>query len=778
MQLSKKRLNIIPIVLGLLLTITFALAYFSQLSWSAQFFQRLDHLLYDIRYNLVPRSPLLQYQSTRHQNAKLHNAEEGPDTLISDEPASDTPILIIDLDEQSLAEQGRWPWSRVQLEALVGSVQSSGILMLGFDVLFAEAERNPVDQLLSRAQWPDAVAQSLQAQRAGVDADGAFATRLGTMETVLGFFWRSDRQDSTGALPQPIVQSQSDIAQVPRLVSMPNYSANLPLFQQAAIGAGFLSAFPDIDGVIRRVPLVVAHEQQLYGTLALEMARLLWFLDGVTLETEQVNTSDGLTQAIQGVRVGQYMLPTDAEGQILIPFVGKAGSFPYVSASDFLMGRVAEGQYDGYIALLGTSALGLKDLRTTAVGTDYPGVEIHANLLQGILNLPKTPNYFAQRPDFEAGVTLLWIMCVGILLSCVLPLLHPPHLLCVSTVVLVANIGVNAALWRYAGFDFPLGPGLTIWLWLSLFYFLRSFLLVNMQRRRIREVFGQYVPEAHVESMLAASATKSLANAGLEGVTKEMTVLFSDIRSFTTISEGLSATELKEMLDLFFTPITGIIFQHEGTIDKYVGDMVMAFWGAPLPDANHAQHAVFASMEMLERVGSLKAEFESRGLPQIDIGIGISTGQMHVGDMGSQFRRTYTVLGDAVNLGARLEGLTKYYGVKLLISERTQLLCPDVLCVLVDRIRVKGKLEPVQVYEPLCALSEASDQQLRFAAEFNWFLFLYFGQCWDEARAFLAELLHKMPEHQLLKLYQSRIDNLCVHNLEAHWDGVFTHQEK
>lgn len=764
----KKRQAIVPILLGLAFTGSCAVAYIAQTEWMEQFFKRLDYLLYDIRYSLVPRLALADYQAS---------ADEGIQRSGQDD-STETPILIIDLDEESLSAQGRWPWSRHKMDALVAAVQASGVLMLGFDVLFAEPERNPVDQVLSRGQWPEAVRRSLLAQRSLQDADRVFAERLSSMETVLGFFWRTDEKGSTGQLPAPIVNVPDGRALSAPVISMPSYSANLPLFQEAAVGAGFLSAIPDADGVIRRVPLVVAHEKKLYGTLALEMARLLWFLDEAQIQTLEVNTRAGPETVIRGVRLGQYVLPTDAQAQILIPFLGQAGSFPYVSANDFLTGRVPAGRYDGYIAFLGTSALGLKDLRTTVVGTDYPGVEIHANLLQGILSLPKTPNYFAQRPDTARDVTFLWILCVGFFLSFVLPLLNPPSLLLTSFSVLVLSVSANGALWRYANLDFPMGPGLVIWFWLSLFYFLRAFLLVNFQRRRIREIFGQYVPEAHVESMLNASSNAGIEHSGLAGETKEMTVLFGDIRNFTSISEGLSAVELKKMLDSFFTPITEVIFDYEGTVDKYVGDMVMAFWGAPLPDAKHAYHAVVASLAILARVELLKAEFEARGLPKVDIGVGISTGQMHVGDMGSKFRRTYTVLGDAVNLGARLESLTKYYGVKLLVSEATQRACPEILFLMIDRIRVKGKSEPVQVYEPLCPLSQASVEQHRFVAEFHWFLCLYFSQRWDEAQALVSVWLSESPDNYLFNLYYQRITYLRTQKLGAHWDGVFTHNDK
>jgi adenylate cyclase len=761
--------RVVPLMLGLVMTSLFAVVYVTQAGMMERFFKRLDYLLYDIRYNLVPRQPLTKVQSPQGSGAAR--------TF----PTTDSPIVIIDLDERSLAEQGRWPWSRRTMHSLVAAVKESGVLMLGFDVLFAEPERNLIDELLDWARLSEPTRRALESQRAALDPDVAFAEQLKALETVLGFFWRSDQQEDLGVLPAPILRSNQvgeGIISDPRWITMPRFSGNLPIFQASAVGAGFLSAFPDADGVIRRMPLVVAHQGEVYGTLALEMARLLWFLESVGLETVAVDGHEGASSVISGVRLGQYFLPTDAHGQVLIPFAGPARSFPYVSATDFLTGRVSKGQYEGYIALMGASALGLKDLRTTVVGIDYPGVEIHANVLRGILSLPATPDYFAWRPDFVLGATLVWILSLGALLSCILPFLNPPAMVLTSASFLAASLGANAFLWRRYGLDFPPGPGLTLWLILSSFYFLRTFLLVNLQRRRIREIFGQYVPEAHVQSMLDAATGMNYHRARLAGTTKEMTVLFSDIRNFTSISEGLSAVKLKKMLELFFTPITEIIFKYGGTVDKYVGDMVMAFWGAPLSDPNHAQKAVLASLAMLDRVEALKAEFTALRLPKISVGVGVSTGLMHVGDMGSKFRRTYTVIGDAVNLGARLENLTKFYDVKLLISEATEAQCSGVLCLLVDRIRVKGQARPVQIYAPLCPLEGASEQQVRTVAEFHWFLFCYYNRRWAQAQAYLATALAVAPGHRLFELYQVRIMNLRAQHLGADWDGVYTHRDK
>ncbi|MEQ9071728.1 MAG: adenylate/guanylate cyclase domain-containing protein, partial [Gimesia chilikensis] len=263
-----------------------------------------------------------------------------------------------------------------------------------------------------------------------------------------------------------------------------------------------------------------------------------------------------------------------------------------------------------------------------------------------------------------------------------------------------------------------------------------------------------------------------------EGESKELTVLFSDIRSFTTISESLSATELKAMLNEFFTPITEIIFKHQGTIDKYIGDLVMAFWGAPLDDPDHRSNAILAALEMLQKVENLKAEFKEKGFPECNVGVGVNSGIMNVGDMGSTYRRSYTVLGDAVNLGSRLEGLTKEYGVKLLIGEETAKGLEGFLLRHIDKVKVKGKDKAIDCYEPMCQLSEASDELKETVERYHQAQERYFAQDWDTAEQQLRALAEQDPEGVLYKVYLGRIETLREQELPEDWDGSYTFTHK
>ena len=299
------------------------------------------------------------------------------------------------------------------------------------------------------------------------------------------------------------------------------------------------------------------------------------------------------------------------------------------------------------------------------------------------------------------------------------------------------------------------------------------FLMESMNRRAIKMMFDQYVPPAHIDAML-----NDPDNYNFDGESKELTVLFSDIRGFTSISEALSASELKTFLNDFFTPITGIIFENNGTIDKYVGDMVMAFWGAPLTDLDHRKHAVLAGLKMLEKTEELKLQFIERGLPEVNVGIGINSGFMNVGDMGSIYRRSYTVLGDAVNLGSRMESITKFYGVKFLIGEETYDNIEGFLCRLIDKVQVKGKEQPVRIYEPLCLEQEATPELLTLVEEYTAAHDYYVKQEWDKAESCFKVLEQKEANNLLYTVCLERIEKLREQDLPADWDGTFRHTTK
>jgi len=341
-----------------------------------------------------------------------------------------------------------------------------------------------------------------------------------------------------------------------------------------------------------------------------------------------------------------------------------------------------------------------------------------------------------------------------------------------GTAMLLAVAG-NFYLWNKLNLDLPLAAIILLVVVLTMLNLGYGFLRENASRKLLKGMFDQYVPPAHIDRMMSDPSAYQF-----EGEQKELTVLFSDIRSFTNISETLSAAELKGFLNSYFTPITQIIFDNEGTIDKYVGDMVMAFWGAPIDDERHAYHAVLTALKMQQMTQRLRDEFSKKGWPAVEIGVGLNSGPMNVGDMGSSYRRAYTVLGDSVNLGSRLESITKFYGAKILLGEHTQALAPEFIYRYVDRIQVKGKNEPVRVYEPLCLQKDMTSALSAELTQYEAAHQLYMEQQWDAAAAAFSELIQSYPEQKLYQVYKDRVADLRQENLPHDWDGVFRHTQK
>lgn len=728
----------IPIGLGLLLVAVFLWIQHTGHGGVAAIRDRIEYLAYDLRLN-----------------ATL------PDTA-----AAPAEVLIVDIDEQSLRQEGRWPWPRARLAGLLARLQEAGAAVVAFDMVLSEAETNAAAELIARLpadmQTSD-IARHLRREALEQDGDTRLAEQIAAGDTVLGVIFHNQGSAPVGALPDPLFIAGTDSAPLP-VPELSTYTANREALQAATAFAGFLTALPDSDGVIRRAPLLLRHGDGLYPALALETARVYLLSEQPRLLT----TDLGATTAIEGIDLGgSRIVPTDAAGRVLVPYRGPSGSFAQLSAAAVLRGDFDPALVANRIVLVGTSALALADLKATPVQSVYPGVEVHANLLAGILT-----GQFPHEPAWAPGASFLLLLLTGVLLAVLLPLLPAAAQIALSATTLGALITFNVWLWHH---NLVLGvavPALLI-LHLAVLNLGYGFLFEAHGRRQLKDMFGQYVPPALVEEMNRAGERYDFS-----GESREMSVLFADIRSFTTLSETLSAAELKALLNRFFTPMTRIIFDRRGTIDKYVGDMIMAFWGAPLRDAEHADHAIAAALDMLRAVQNLRAEFAREGLPEIAIGIGINSGVMNVGDMGSQYRRAYTVIGDAVNLASRLEGLTKYYGADLVVGPRTRELAPGFVYRRLDRVRVKGKHEAVEVFAPLCRVSEQADSLREELAQHEAALESFWNRDWAEAQRVFAELHTAHPQTPLYALYLERIAQLRERSLPADWDGVYERREK
>ncbi len=732
MRLQRKRL---PAMAGVVITFLFLILAL-QPQGASRWLSRLDYLLYDWRFTTA--------------------------LAIKPTPVGEQPIVIIDIDEQSLAQEGRWPWSRHKLAELVAALAGYGVTVAAFDVVFSEPERNPVDEIRQRLLRDGEDWKAPAHWRRQVDGDQHFAEELPATDVVLGFFFL-DEALSVGQLPEAIDSLAGSAGDSLVVVNKPGYAANLPLLQSAAAGGGFVTTFADSDGAIRRSPLLIRHDGQLYPSLSLATLMAYLFDRNVTIDTARIGSVD----AIRHITLSGLKARTDASGWVTVPYRGGRRTFPYIPAADVLSGRADTKQLEGAIVLVGTSALGLSDLRATPVGTQYPGVEVHANIIDAMLN-----DGFPYRPEWEAGATAAALCLIGLVLAFWLPAAGPVASIMLSGAAALLVVAGNLWLWIVHRLDLPMASLLLMVGSLTMMNMAWGFIRESVSRRVLKGMFDQYVPPAHIDRMLADPAAYQFA-----GESKDMTVLFSDIRSFTSMSENLTASELKALLNSYFTPVTKVIFDHEGTIDKYVGDMVMAFWGAPLDDAQHAHHAVAAALKMQETTVALSADFVARGWPPVAIGIGINTGPMNVGDMGSSYRRAYTVLGDSVNLGSRLESITKYYGAKILVSEMTKAQAPGFVYRFVDRIQVKGKNEPVSVFEPLCTQGLLSSTEQHELQNYHAMIEAYRSQNWQQALVILNGLQNE-SDRLLYQVYRQRIESLQQNPPAEGWDGVFRHTEK
>ncbi len=700
---------------------------------------RIEYLLYDWRFNLM-------LPFTKRGN-------------------SDHKIAIIDIDEDSVVEQGRFPWSRHTIAKLVDKLGEAGVVVTAFDVVFSEAEVNPVQRLHRIGGEPVKAVTTDQAWQqiaSVVDADTRFAQTLREHDVVLGFFFQDEGQYKNGQLPKGLFTVPEDWQSRLVVTHRPGFTGNLPVLQSAASGGGFVTMFPDFDGTVRRAPLVIRYGDQLYPSLSLAAAMRYLFLDEVTPSVAEVG--DVLTMT--SLAVSDFPAPTDPQGFVRVPYQGGAYTYPYYSATDVLEGRLEPGVLEGAVVFVGTSAIGLADLRSTPMGPQYPGVEVHANILDALLS-----GGFAQKPDWEAGATVLQLVLISLLVIIWLPRFGPQLMLASALGIISLTLVSNFYLW-WQGIDLPYGSSLLLTLALTMVFVADGFLKENASRKMLKGMFDQYVPPAHIDQMMNNPDAYSFA-----GESKELTVLFSDIRSFTNISESLTAQELKLMLNTYFTPITKEIFDHHGTIDKYVGDMVMAFWGAPVPDPDHRRNAVLTALRMQEVTEQLKPMFAAQGLPEINIGVGVNTGLMNVGDMGSSYRRSYTVLGDAVNLGSRLESITKFYGAKILIGEETFDHIDGFVCRFVDKIQVKGKEEAIRVYEPLGLAGDVSAELMSELDAYQQAYDLYLKQQWVECEAAFKQLKADY-DRVLYDVYLERIADLKQQDLPSDWDGTFRHTSK
>ena len=679
------------------------------------------------------------------------------------------PVRIVDIDEDSLKKIGQWPWPRTVLAELVQKLSSNGAAAIGFDMAFPEPDRmSPANALRF---WPnsDALA-SLRAEAEKLPSnDQVLAEAIGAAPVVLGFI----AAPQGGSIPETkagFAHGGDD----PKLFApfYPGAAASLTELQDKASGAGALNWLPEHDQIIRRMPMVIRIGDNLYPSLAADMLRLAQGASTYMVKSSGASGEKafGEKTGIVKVRIGDYEVPTEANGQMWIRFTRQAKA-RYLPAWRVLNGEIGKDEIEGRLLIIGTSAAGLLDLRATPLEPSVPGVELHAQAIEQILQ-----GSFLQRPDFATPAELLYILALGIIIAI---LIYRSGALGSAVLGGLAVAAVLAVSWyAFDAFGWlvdPVYPAIAltaVYLAGTLYVFLRT----ERERNRVRHAFGHYMAPALVERLAGDPSKLKLG-----GETRDMTLLFSDVRGFTAISEGLDAEELTRFLNNLFTPLSNIILDEQGTIDKFMGDAVMAFWNAPLDDALHPSHACSAALRMMREMRELndrwrqEAEAKDRPYKPVKLGIGLNTGICCVGNLGSETRFDYSVIGDNVNVASRLEGQSKTYEVGTIVGETTTLRAPDFAFLELDFLKVKGRTEATRIFALLGdnALKQ-SQAFIDLTARHNEFLNRYRARDWNAAASLARDCAHMNMNglDRLYALYSERIDYFRQNPPPLDWDGT------
>ena len=690
--------------------------------------------------------------------------------------------VIVTVDEKSLNELGRWPWPRTTVAKVVERLKAGGAKAVGFDVVFAEPDENSSLKTLAslgsemkRLGIHDRQLSSLIGRKQkGADTDAALAQAIARARNVtLGYFFHIQKRDAEHMTERQISEGEkyirnsryATVKMTPESNDspiVPAYAAvtNLKAISAAGQNSGYFNAFPDSDGTIRWSPLVIKFRDGYYTSLAL--STLMQYLDGPML------TLNLAEFGVESIRLGSIEIPTDESGRLLLNYLGPAKTFPHHSAADVYANRLPAGTFKDKIVLIGATATGIYDLRVTPFSAVYPGVEIHATAIDNILH-----QRFLIHSAWTMFIDICAIILCGLLIGMAAPRLKAVQgvllILAALTVFVVFNAVIFSRLNIWLNLIYPVLTMMTIYLGITVYRYVTE----EREKKKIRGAFQYYLTASVITEML-----KDPDKLKLGGDKKDLSVLFSDIRGFTTVSEKLSPEELVHLLNEYLTAMTNIVFKYEGLLDKYMGDAIMAVFGAPLDQPDHALRACRTALGMMEALKTLQKKWTDEGRPVLNIGVGINSGDMVVGNMGSEMRFDYTVMGDSVNLGSRLEGINKEYGTNIVISEYTYAAVKEKLCCReLDMVRVKGKKLPVRIYE---LLGEKRDEAKwrDLIRLFDEALALYRQGCWDDATAAFRKVLEVRPGDPPSELYLERCVELQKEPPPEDWDGVCTMTRK
>lgn len=666
-------------------------------------------------------------------------------------------VVIVDIDEKSIKKLGQWPWSRNKLAQILTNLDNADVGIIGFDIVFAEKDRTS----------PMSIFKQFDVKKANLpDYDYEFAKVVANTPTILGYqFELEDKEFINKDFPNTAgnyVERNKTLQGTEYITKAQGTILNIPILQENAYSSGFFNNLPDESGIIRSVPLIISYDGFTYPSLALEILRVATDSNDVFIDYDE----DG----VASITMGEYSIPTDRSGRMYVNFRGKERNFKYISAYDIYKDNFNKEDIEGKIVLVGTSAAGLLDLRATPFDFVYPGVEVHANLIDNIL----MEDYIYKIADVDTlNVLIIFILAtITILLIAYLPYWTIPisvSIILTSTVYLIYYILFEKG--PILNIFFPI---LTIVL-SSIAVTLFDYFYKIKQEKQIKKKFASKVSKEVMETLL-----KDINNDEFKAMEKEVTVFFSDVREFTKISENMgNAKDLITYLNNYMEPMSEIITKHKGTIDKYIGDAIMAYWNAPSNVENHADKAVQASLAQIEALKPLNKQLREENKPKVKIGIGLNTGTAVVGEMGSIGRSDYTVIGDAINLGARLESLCKYYDSQINISSFTKAKLKETYVLrFLDLVKVKGKDKPVEIWQVI----EKGLANIDLQKELNLYdkaIKLYQNEEFKEALEIFKELEkdENKTNKNLYKIYINR----CSQYLKTppkNFDGVYEHQTK
>lgn len=695
-------------------------------------------------------------------------------------------IVIVDIDRDSLKEVGRWPWPRDRIaEILARLFEKYQVRAAAFTFAFTEPDNGGLavfDEVRREVSESAGFAarQRLHTLRRKFDYDGKLADALKEGQTVLGYsFDNSARVE--GVLPPDLQFYDYDSQKIPAAsvaegakdwLFYRGYAGNLPAFLRRAAGAGYMNFTADSDGLVRRAPVIVRHAKKTFESLALALIRRA-DNPGQTL---QVRAEDG--KNMEMIRAGRYEMPINEAGEMYFNFLGAGGPtadyenargavFRYISAREVMRGAVPEAALKDKIALIGSSAAALRDIYPTPLNSQMPGVELLATQLANVID-----GEVLRRQSSTNTLALLALTVVALLAAVVSAPLGPLFAFVLTAVLCGASVYLNLAFWDRLEIVNMVAP-LLVLIGLFLWNAISGFVFEWRASRNLQSTFGQYVPPELAKQM---SGKHSLS---LGGESRQISVLFSDVRNFTSISETFTPQDLTKMMNRMLTALSRAIHEHSGTVDKFIGDAVMAFWNAPLDDEKHAEHAVLSAMAMQTAMEELSAELEQEGHPPMRLGVGICSGEANVGNMGSELRMAYTAMGDTVNVASRVEGLTKYYRVGVLATESTRELCASsgIAFRVVDSVRVKGRAQALTIYEPLGDEHLMSPERRAALELYEKMRAEYVRGDFAAARDLLAQYRAAAPADGLGEVYEERIEQF-LREAPSEWDGVTNFETK